>query len=146
MYSGQCSLLWPYGCTDKCCEVIKDMTWNNIKLKDITVNSPKITGNLYGSVDNPMKHIIFENVIVNDAPNFPGKNVPYYCNEGVDTETLQFLGINNPIPQCPISANSLGECNAIAKNISDSPGFARIQSSFVELNEEYENSNISDDS
>merc|ERR1719460_1710392 len=60
-----CSICWPTIASAKC-NVPSGARYENITLRNITVNSPKMSpGVLIANLSNPMKNVLFENVKVN---------------------------------------------------------------------------------
>eukprot|EP00483_Globobulimina_turgida_P005037 UN05047 len=97
IYDGQCSLLWPMDPFSKC-PVTSHITWNNITLRNILINSPKQSpGVILGNNTNPIKNILFENVVVNNPGKRPWGHHFYKC-DGVDN--FQAKDGTNPVPPC----------------------------------------------
>eukprot|EP01084_Bolivina_argentea_P248964 416581_1 len=100
VYSGCCELTWPQNPRAKC-PVPFEITWENITLRNITVNDPQKSAgtvdNPYFSVvlgnnTNPMKNITFDHVVIT---GFGNKS---YACDGV----IQGMSIHGtyPIPSC----------------------------------------------
>eukprot|EP01084_Bolivina_argentea_P063298 115620_1 len=70
-YKESCSLLWPTDPFAKC-PVPSNMDFVNITLRNITINSPKQSpGVILGNTTNPMRHIVFDGVVVNNPGTKP---------------------------------------------------------------------------
>ena len=77
IYKNECNLLWPF--LGKC-PVPNNVTFSNITLRNISINSPKISpGIILGNVTNPMKNITFDNVYVKNPSLIPNGNKYYRC-------------------------------------------------------------------
>jgi hypothetical protein len=93
-----CDLAWPQ--VDKAqCIMSGYQTWSNIVLRDIFINNPDNSpGLLMGNSSNPMRNVIFDNVVVTSPGQQPfGPN--YYC-DGVLGKSL---GHTYPTPSCFVS-------------------------------------------
>ena len=111
IYHDQCSLLWPYVPFSKC-PVSVNVSWDNITLKDIIINNPKHSpGVILGNTSNPMNHITFDHVMVNNPGNRPwGKD--YYKCEGV----TNFMATNGtyPVPKCSSDLTGFPRFNSMS--------------------------------
>ena len=97
VYDGACSLLWPYVNLDKGCPVPLNMVWDNLVFRNITINNPaQSPGVIWGNEAGPMSNIVFDNVVVNGAPDFPFGDA-YLCR-GVKGGVAK--GGTNPAPSC----------------------------------------------
>jgi polygalacturonase len=95
-FKGACSLLWPF-IPETGCPIPSGITWNNIVLRNITLNHPQISpGVIIGNLSNPMHNILFDNVIVNN-PGLDPWGSEYYACSGVEG-TAQ--GNTEPPPPC----------------------------------------------
>ena len=95
-FKGACSLLWPF-IPEASCPIPSGITWNNIILRNITLNHPQISpGVIIGNLSNPMHNIVFDNVIVNN-PSLHPWGTDYYACSGVEG-TAQ--GSTEPPPPC----------------------------------------------
>eukprot|EP01091_Cochliopodium_minus_P015762 TRINITY_DN5699_c0_g1_i1.p2 TRINITY_DN5699_c0_g1~~TRINITY_DN5699_c0_g1_i1.p2 ORF type:complete len:358 (-),score=83.97 TRINITY_DN5699_c0_g1_i1:53-1126(-) len=93
--AGPCSLCWPDIPFAKCDPVFNGF-FGNITLRNVTINRPKKSaGVIMGPSKLPMQNIVFDGVVVNDAPS--NKDNYYEC-EGV-TNGLA-TGGTNPVPYC----------------------------------------------
>ena len=95
-FEGACSLLWPEDPLSKC-PIPPLVKWTNILLKDITINNPKMSpGVILGNSTNPMKNVVFDNVVVNNPGKNPWGDKFYACSgvQGIAT------GNTNPVPPC----------------------------------------------
>jgi polygalacturonase len=91
-----CPLYWPLK-SNSTCEMSGFQTWSNITLRDITINNPiKSPGVLLGNASNPMKNIVFENVVVNNPGSYPWGEDFYLC-DGIDGLAT---GSTSPAPPC----------------------------------------------
>lgn len=89
-----CSLLWPYAST---CVMSGYQTWSNIVLRDIYITNPKGSpGVVFGNSSNPIRGLVFDNVVVENPGERPWGEDYYYCQgvEGVAT------GGTSPVPPC----------------------------------------------
>jgi hypothetical protein len=90
-----CSLLWPHA-EKATCDMSGYQTWSNIVLRNITINSPwHSPGVILGNASNPMKNVIFDNVIVNNPGSEPF-GLDYYTVAG--TIEGYSLGDTTPVP------------------------------------------------
>lgn len=95
-YKEACSLIWPFFPTAKC-PVPDGMTWNNITLRNVTIDGPQLSpGVILGNTTNPMKNIVFDNVFVSKPGLFPWFE-KYYACEGVEGIAQ---GNTQPPPPC----------------------------------------------
>ena len=95
-FKGACSLLWPF-LPEASCPIPSGITWNNIVLRNITVNHPQISpGVIIGNLSNPMHNVLFDNVIVND-PSLHPWGTDYYACSGVEGIAQ---GNTEPTPPC----------------------------------------------
>ena len=96
VYTGACSLLWPEVPFEKC-PVPSQVTWQNIKLVNVTVNNPRQSpGVILGNITNPMMNVTFVNVVVNNPGKRPWGS-DFYCCDGVNGTAI---GDTNPKPPC----------------------------------------------
>jgi len=93
---GGCSLCWPMVPFTQC-HGIKGGSFQNITLRNITINSPKQSpGVLMASPDSPIKNIVFDGVKVNNAGrNSWGSN--YKCE---NVQGGSAFGGTTPVPPC----------------------------------------------
>jgi hypothetical protein len=95
-YKHACSLLWPF-IPGTSCPIPIGINWNNITLRNITINGPHLSpGVILGNASNPMLNILFDNVIVTKPGMHPWGD-EYYACEGVEG-TAQ--GNTHPYPPC----------------------------------------------
>eukprot|EP00939_MAST-03C_sp_MAST-3C-sp1_P000892 g892.t1 len=91
--SDPCSLCWP---TMGECRGPTGALYKNITLRNITINSPKKSpGVLIASATDPMQHIVFDDVVVNNPGSKPFDG--YHC-ENVQGGVA--LGKTSPVPSC----------------------------------------------
>ena len=91
-----CSLLWTIADKAKC-EISAYQTWTNITLRNITINNPEGSpGMLMGNASNPMKNVVFDNVVVTNPGTEPWGDDFYYC-EAVEGTSV---GATTPVPPC----------------------------------------------
>lgn len=91
-----CPLYWP-GTPHSECLMSGTQTWTNITLRDITIYDPvRSPGVLIGNSTNPMKNVVFENVVVKNAGSYPWGDQFYDCSniEGFA------IGTTDPVPPC----------------------------------------------
>lgn len=91
-----CSLLWP-NVPKATCDITGFQIWENITLKDITIYDPVHSpGVLMGNLSNPMKNVIFDNVVVVNPGEKPWGPTYNDCDgiEGIAR------GKTWPIPPC----------------------------------------------
>ena len=89
-----CALSWP---TVGECRMSGYQTWNNIVLRNITINSPKNSpGILIGNATNPITGVVFDNVVVNNPGTKPWGDDFYFC-DGVQGTVV---GATTPAPPC----------------------------------------------
>ena len=96
IYEDACSLLWPEDPFAKC-PIPSDIIWTNIVLRDIRIISPKMSpGVILGNSTNPMRGVVFDNVVVTNPGENPWGDKFYACEgtEGVAT------GTTSPVPPC----------------------------------------------
>jgi polygalacturonase len=99
-----CSLLWTKTKNAEC-HMSGYQIWDNIVLKDITINNPsRSPGVLMGNTTFPMKNIVFDNVVVNNPGDQPWGDAFYYC-EGIEGTAL---GNTYPVPPCFKTGSSKG--------------------------------------
>jgi polygalacturonase len=96
--SGACSLLWPELPFARCPPPDESVLWTNITLRNVTIRSPKQSpGVILGSEKQPMRGLVFENVLVDDPGQWPWGKEYWWC-QGVD------MGVANgstwPRPPC----------------------------------------------
>lgn len=87
-----CSLCWPFIPYAEC-NMPKNASYIDITLRNVTVINPAYSpGVIIGSETNPMQNVVFDNVVVQNAPSdyFECKNVL----SGVAK------GTTNPVPKC----------------------------------------------
>ncbi|KRX05518.1 Pectin lyase fold/virulence factor [Pseudocohnilembus persalinus] len=94
-YEGACSLLWPQlQYLGAKCPVPGNMNWSDITLQDITVkNNSYKPGVILGNSTNPMKNIVFDNVIFEQETE-----KQYQSCKGVQNGI--YKGNTNPVPKC----------------------------------------------
>ncbi|RYH29912.1 hypothetical protein EON65_06860 [archaeon] len=91
-----CSLLWPI-VDQATCSMSGTQTWENIVLKDIFINAPEHSpGVLFGNATNPMRNVIFDNVVVTNAGDKPWGDDFYFC-DGIHGVAR---GGTSPVPPC----------------------------------------------
>lgn len=91
-----CPLYWPQAKHSECL-MSGFQTWNNITLRDVTIYNPvNSPGVLIGNASNPMKNVIFDNVVVVNPGVSPWGEAFYDCTsiEGVAK------GTTFPVPPC----------------------------------------------
>eukprot|EP01084_Bolivina_argentea_P256087 431032_1 len=114
IYCGQCSLLWP-SCQNADCYATSHINFTNIIVRDVTINSPKISQSVIkGNDTNPMRNIIFDNVIVNNAVGHKPFGESYYLCQGVEDF---YAKDSEPKPRCN-SLCSLDEESVQSYNIT----------------------------
>lgn len=70
----------------------------NITLRNITINNPKMSpGVIFANSSNPMQHVLFDSVVVNDPASDPWGDKYYFC-EGVANGRA--TGSTSPVPPC----------------------------------------------
>ena len=98
---GACSLLWP-GLSSKCPAPPITLTWTNITLRNIHIHNPKESpGVVYGNKSNPMRGVIFDNVVVIGGGHISSKKPwgqKYYYCEGMGDAIV--LNGTDPKPPC----------------------------------------------
>lgn len=95
-YKDACSLAWPF-IPGTHCPVPIGITWNNIVLRNVTVDGPQLSpGVILGNSSNPMMNIIFDNVVVNKPGVFPWLDRYYAC----DAVQGFARGNTHPVPPC----------------------------------------------
>lgn len=95
-YKDACSLLWPF-VPGTPCPIPIGITWNNIVLRNVTVNDPQLSpGVILGNSTNPMLNVVFDNVRVT-KPGFLPWGEKYYACEGVEGIAQ---GNTEPAPPC----------------------------------------------
>ncbi len=95
-FKGACSLLLPF-ISEATCPIPSGITWNNIVLRNITINDPQLSpGVIIGNLSNPMQNVLFDNVLVNNPGSSPWGDKYYACS-GVEG-TAQ--GNTKPSPPC----------------------------------------------
>lgn len=96
IYSGACSLAWPFVPGAKC-PVPSQITWKNIQMRNITVLNPAMSpGVVLGNATNPMQGVVFDDVVVTNGNKGPW-NDKYYACDGVDGVAT---GGTSPAPPC----------------------------------------------
>ena len=96
IYKEACSLLWPF-VPNISCPIPAGITWNNIVLRNVTVNNPRLSpGTILGNSSNPIRNILFDNVVVTNPGLLPWSN-HYYACEGVEGVAQ---GNTQPPPPC----------------------------------------------
>jgi len=91
-----CSLLWP-NVNHAQCIMSGYQTWENIVLRDIIIRNPKGSpGVIFGNISNPIRGLVFDNVIVENPGEEPWGEDFYYC-EGIQGTAL---GDTYPVPPC----------------------------------------------
>ncbi|KAL1524215.1 hypothetical protein AB1Y20_019123 [Prymnesium parvum] len=92
-----CSLFWPELPFSQCPPPPSSLHWTNITLRDVNIRSPKESpGVVYGNPDQPMKNVVFENVVVSNPGERPWGSQFYKCT-GVHGATK---GVTSPVPPC----------------------------------------------
>ena len=90
-----CRDFWPWA--DKAfCHISGYHMWSNITLRDIVINNPRYGMVLMGNTSNPIKDLVFDNVVVNNPIDKPFGDY-YYCDGitgGIAT------GGTYPVPHC----------------------------------------------
>ncbi|CAF3465893.1 unnamed protein product [Rotaria sp. Silwood1] len=95
-FKGACSLLWPF-IPEASCPIPSGITWNNIILRNITINDPQLSpGVIIGNSSNPMLNVLFDNVLVKNPGSYPWGN-KYYACYGVQGTAK---GDTQPPPPC----------------------------------------------
>jgi len=94
--AGACALTWPDE-SGAVCPVSSECTMQNITLRDIEIINPSTSpGVILGNESNPIKSLVFDNVIVRNPALAPwGKS--YYACYGVEGSTM---GDTWPRPPC----------------------------------------------
>lgn len=95
-FKGACSLLWPF-ILNGSCPIPSGITWKNITLRNITIDSPRISpGVIIGNETRPMTEILFDDVVVLNPGMNPWKTNFYACSN------VQGIAEGNtvPIPPC----------------------------------------------
>eukprot|EP00730_Choanoeca_flexa_P000983 TRINITY_DN10428_c0_g1_i1.p1 TRINITY_DN10428_c0_g1~~TRINITY_DN10428_c0_g1_i1.p1 ORF type:complete len:431 (+),score=90.49 TRINITY_DN10428_c0_g1_i1:1228-2520(+) len=96
-YKDACSLLWPEDPFSSC-YVPSNMDWDNIVLKDVTIHSPKTSpGVILGNSTNPMRGLVFDNVVVTNPGSYPWGKDYYKCKGVVNASALHGT---QPKPPC----------------------------------------------
>eukprot|EP00039_Didymoeca_costata_P008775 m.116250 g.116250 ORF g.116250 m.116250 type:complete len:436 (-) comp14227_c0_seq7:2968-4275(-) len=96
-FPNPCSLCWPDD-PDAKCEAPAAGLYQNITLRNITINSPKTSpGVILGNITNPMQGVVFDNVVVNNPGKKPWGDKFYLC-EGVSHGVA--TGNTKPVPPC----------------------------------------------
>ena len=91
-----CPLYWPEVKNSEC-RMSGYQTWTNITLRNITIVNPRQSpGVLIGNSSNPMKNVIFDNVVVINPGEKPWGTNFYECHD-VDGYAL---GTTSPAPPC----------------------------------------------
>jgi hypothetical protein len=91
-----CSICWPELPGSECTAPLSQ--YQNILLKDITINNPKMSpGVIFGNVSMMIEGIVFDNVIVNN-PGMEQWGEDYYYCEGVSNGVA--IGKTWPVPPC----------------------------------------------
>eukprot|EP00759_Apiculatamorpha_spiralis_P020741 PhF_6_TR26055/c2_g1_i6/m.36708 len=77
-YPEACNLLWPY-LPNVTCYVPSNMNWSNLTFRNIYIQQPQAgAGVIYGNETNPMKNIVFDNVVTVSPGPSPFK-APWFC-------------------------------------------------------------------
>jgi hypothetical protein len=95
-----CSLAWPWSLHAEC-KVTGHHTWENITLKDIFIDSPRFSpGVLLGNTSNPMRNIIFDNVVVTHTES--GESLRPWGDSYLPCEGMTGIsrGRTAPVPTC----------------------------------------------
>ena len=93
-----CSLCWPLDPLAEC-NAPANATYVNITLRNIQVLSPKVNpGVILANASSPMQNIVFDNVVVVDAPTKPAPWGRGYLCKGVSSGVA--LGGTTPVPDC----------------------------------------------
>ena len=97
---GACSLLWPEIPLQKCPPPPTTMSWENVTLRNIYVkNAKQSPGIVLGNTNNPMKVVVFDNVVFEPAnPKARPWGDKFYHCEGVDAGLA--IGGTSPVPPC----------------------------------------------
>ena len=96
-YDGACSLFWPFLPSAEC-PVPPQVTWQNITMRDIRIQGGLISpGVILGNTSNPMRNIIFDNVVASDPGSDPFGSAGYSC-AGVQSAVA--TGGTFPVPPC----------------------------------------------
>ena len=91
-----CSLLWPYADRSQCI-MSGFQTWQNIVLRNIYIKNPVGSpGVLLGNDTNPIRGLVFDNVVVENPGGKPWGDDYYYCQNVQGT----VLGGTTPVPSC----------------------------------------------
>jgi hypothetical protein len=91
-----CSLCWPLLKPWAKCNAPDQASYVNVTLRNITIRSPKMSpGVILASASSPMQNIVFDNVVVENAPSKPFDG--YFC-EGVQSGVA--TGTTSPVPPC----------------------------------------------
>lgn len=91
-----CSIFWPEDPFSSCYSPASG-TYENITLRNITIINPKESpGVIFGNGTNPMKNVVFDNVVVQNPGKRPWGDKYYVCEhvQGVA------LGTTWPVPPC----------------------------------------------
>jgi polygalacturonase len=93
-----CSLLWPNHHGK--CKTSGHMTWSNIVLRNVTIDSPKQSpGVIIGNDTNPIQGLVFDNVVVKNGGSKPfGED--YFCQNAAH---MAVTGGTAPEPNCAVS-------------------------------------------
>jgi hypothetical protein len=79
-------------------------TWSNIVLRNITINDPEGSpGVIMTNSSNPIKGLVFDNVVVKNPGSEPFGDDYYYCDGNMDGASAS--GATWPVPNCFSSAN-----------------------------------------
>ena len=98
IYDNACSISWPFW-KNSICPIPEEITFSNITLKDIFIESPRLSaGVLMGNDQNPMSNLLFDNVEVNNPSGRPWKEDGY--GECVGVKNGYYRGRTWPVPKC----------------------------------------------
>ena len=90
-----CDLRWPQGPNAEC-RMSGYQTWKNIVLRDIFINNPDNSpGVLISNASNPMRGVVFDNVVVTS----PGKK-PFGPNYHCEGMKIRAIGATSPLASC----------------------------------------------
>ncbi len=92
-----CPLYWPAVEKSECL-MSGYQTWTNITLRNIYINNTRNSpGVLLGNSSNPMKNVVFDNVVVTNAGDKPWGDAYYQPCEGIEGIAM---GNTWPVPPC----------------------------------------------
>ena len=102
VYSGCCSLLWPFVPLTKC-PVPSLVSFDNLTFRNILIDSPSYSpGVILGNNTNPISNIIFDNVRATNAKHMPFYGDYYKCDGLVNATAI---GGTDPVPPCFTNSN-----------------------------------------